>query len=58
MPRMGKKRKRDWSFFLNDRNRITYNTLCRKCCKRCKQSFRVTVILCPLYQRKEGRGHG
>ena len=31
MPRMSKKRKQDWALFLNERNRITYNELCRKC---------------------------
>jgi len=29
MPRMSKKRRLEWSFFLNHRNRITYNDLCR-----------------------------
>lgn len=27
MPRMSKKRRLEWSFFLNSRNRITYNDL-------------------------------
>ena len=31
MPRMSKKRKQEWALFLNDRNRIAYNELCRKC---------------------------
>ena len=30
MPRMSKKRKQEWALFLNERNRITYNGLCRK----------------------------
>ena len=30
MPRMSKKRKQEWALFLNERNRITYNRLCRK----------------------------
>ena len=30
MPRMSKKRKQEWALFLNERNRITYNELCRK----------------------------
>ena len=29
MPRMSKKRKEEWAFFLNDRGRIAYNALCR-----------------------------
>lgn len=44
MSRMSKKRKQEWSFFLNDRNRITYNALCRKCVHECKQSFCAIVI--------------
>lgn len=31
MPRMSKKRKEEWAFFLNDRGRIAYNALCRRC---------------------------
>ena len=34
-------------FFLNHRNRITYNDLCRGCTHDCKQSFRAIVVLCP-----------
>ncbi len=40
MARMSNKRRLEWSFFLNDRSRITYNELCRKCQHECKQSFR------------------
>ena len=39
MPRMPKKRKLELSFFLNERGRVTYNDLCRKCQRTCKQSF-------------------
>lgn len=46
MPRMSKKRKQDWALFLNERNRITYNELCRKCSNDCKQSFRCIVVYC------------
>ena len=47
MPRMSKTRKQEWALFLNERNRITYNELCRRCMNNCKQSFRVLVIECP-----------
>lgn len=53
MPRMSKKRKQEWALFLNERNRITYNELCRKCRHLCKQSFKVKVIECPKFSRKE-----
>lgn len=46
------KRKMEWSFFLSDWNRITYNELCRRCCHSCKQSFRAVVVECPRYLSK------
>ena len=52
MPRMSKKKKEEWAFFLNDRGRITYNALCRRCVHDCKQSFRAMVIVCPHYHSK------
>ncbi len=62
MPRMSKKRRLEWSFFLNYRNRITYNDLCRGCTHSCKQSFRAVIILCPHYyskrRKKEDRDNG
>ena len=55
MPRMSKKRKQEWAFFLNERNRITYNPLCRKCRRTCKQSFRATIIECPPFRSKRAK---
>ena len=55
MPRMSKKRKLELSFFLNDRGRVTYNDLCRKCQHKCKQSFRAVVIDCPHYLSKRAK---
>ena len=52
MPRMSKKRKLEWQFFLTHRNRMTYNPLCRKCAYGCKQSFRAVVMDCPRYLSK------
>ena len=52
MPRMSNKRQLEWSFFLNHRNRITYNDLCRGCTHDCKQSFRAVIILCHRYYSK------
>mgnify|MGYP000219978923 CR=1 FL=1 len=49
MPRMSKKRKQEWALFLNDRNRITYNELCRKCRNDCKQSFRCMDLLVNIF---------
>jgi len=44
MPRMSKKRKNEFAFFLNDRGRRAYNELCRKCQHECKQSFRACLL--------------
>ena len=55
MPRMSKKRKQELAFFLNDRGRVVYNELCRRCRNDCKQSFRVTVIECRKYKSKRAR---
>ena len=52
MPRMSNKRRLEWSFFLNHRNRITYHDLCRGCTHDCKQSFRAVIILCHRYYSK------
>jgi hypothetical protein len=56
MPKMSKKCKLEWQFFLNQRNRITYNPLCRKCIHGCKQSFRAVVMNCPRYLSKRAKG--
>lgn len=55
MPRMSKKRKKELAFFLNDRGRMAYNELCRKCQRACKQSFRAAVIDCPRYLSKRAK---
>lgn len=55
MPRMSRKRKNELAFFLNDRGRVTYNELCRKCRHTRKQSFRATVIDCPRYLSKRAK---
>lgn len=55
MPRMSKKRKLELSFFLNDRGRVAYNDLCRKCQHECKQNFRAVVIDCPHYLSKRAK---
>ena len=62
MPRMSKKRRLEWSFFLRQVkvgnttcDRITYNDLCRGCTHSCKQSFRADLIACPHFSRKEAQ---
>ena len=51
MPRLSKKYKLEWNFYLDDRNRMKYNDLCKKCERECKQSFRAIIIDCP-FERK------
>ena len=65
MPRMSKKRRLEWSFFLRQVkvgnttcDRITYNDLCRGCTHSCKQSFRAVIILCPRYYSKRRKKPG
>ena len=55
MPRMSKKHRLELSFFLNDRNRVTYYGFCRRCRQVCMQSFRAVVIECPKYFSKRSR---
>ena len=54
MPRLSKKYKQEWQFFLDDRNRMKYNELCKKCERECKQSFRAIIVDCPV-ERKNRR---
>ena len=58
MARMSNKRRLEWSFFLNDRSRITYNELCRKCQHECKQSFRAVVVDCNTAALSKGAYRG
>lgn len=54
----GKKFKNEWAFFINPKTaRITYNKLCNKCECDCKQSYRVEVICCLDYRKKERSGN-
>ena len=43
-------------FYLNDKNRMNYNALCKKCKNNCKQSFRVCVLRCDKYISKRSVG--
>ena len=53
MPRLSKREKREWDFFINPATgRRTYNDLCRRCTGSCKQSFRTKILTCDYYQSK------
>lgn len=58
MPRMSKKKKQEYAFFLNDKGRISYNELCKRCKGDCKQSFRAIVIECKNYLSKRSTDSG
>lgn len=52
MPRMSKKLKNEWSVFLDEQGRRSYNDLCSRCIHPCKQSFRAIIIECRRYHSK------
>ena len=53
MPRLSKKVKDEWAFFLHPQTgRRTYNEICRSCIHECKQSFRALLLECPKYESK------
>jgi hypothetical protein len=55
MPRLGKKKKQEWSFFIDESGRRRYNPLCRRCKRLCKQSFRASIVQCPSYRSKRNK---
>ncbi len=55
MPRLGKKARREWAFFIGPNGRRTYNPLCRKCIGACKQSWRATIVECRAYRSKRAK---
>ena len=52
MPRMSKRDKEEWDFFLDEHGRIKYAEQCRQCERDCKQSFRAVIVQCPEYNSK------
>ena len=52
MPRMSKKNRIEWNFYLDGNGRISYNEHCRNYDRCCKQSFRAVIISCPEYSTK------
>ena len=55
MPRLSKKAKQEWDFFINpETGRRTYNSLCLKCKNKCKQSHKAIIVFCPKYKSKRG----
>ena len=56
MARLTKKLRQEMDYFINpETGRRTYNKLCRKCCKDCKQSYKALVVSCPNYKSKQSK---
>jgi len=55
MPRLTKKFKQEMEFFIHPKTGfVTYNEKCLTCIQDgCKQSYRVKVVACPDYEKKE-----
>ena len=53
MPKLTKKFKREWDFFIHPKTGfVTCNQKCLRCINDCKQSYRVKIVVCPFYERK------
>jgi hypothetical protein len=56
MPRMSKKDKLYWAFFIDPATgRRKFNHVCRCCTHSCMQSFRAELICCPDYLGKRSK---
>ena len=45
--------KAEWEFFRDADGKIKFNALCEECARDCKQSFKVMILACPQWQKKE-----
>ena len=46
---------REWVFFRDESGRIAFNPKCNECAKECKQSFRATLVRCPVFVKSKGK---
>ena len=55
MKALSEKFKKEWAFFINPKTqKVQYNEKCSNCIQSdCKQSYRVKVVTCPDYKKKE-----
>ena len=42
-------------FYKNKKGEICYNDKCIECSHNCKQSYRATIVSCPLTQKNKKR---
>ena len=50
MPRLGKKARIEWSFFIGEIGRRKYNELCRRSNHPCHQRHPPVLLECPPYR--------
>ena len=43
----------EWAFFRNRAGRMQFNSVCRSCRNRCKQSFRAEILSCRRYESRK-----
>ena len=43
----------EWAFFRNREGRVQFNSVCRNCRNRCKQSFRAEILSCRRYESRK-----
>jgi len=53
MPKLSKKARREWGFYIRGNGRREYNALCLKCACECKQSFRAIVCECRKFDARK-----
>lgn len=44
---------REWEFFRDESGRIAFIPKCNECIKECKQSFRATLVRCPVFVKSK-----
>ena len=46
---------REWVFFRDESGRIAFNPKYNECAKECKQSFRATLVRCPVFVKSKDK---
>lgn len=49
---MTKKKQDEWQFFRKPSGHIAYNQKCLHCKRKCKQSYRVVILRCDLFDKR------
>ena len=43
----------EMAFFRKPSGKIAFNDVCKHCANQCKQSYKVEILRCPLYENKD-----